>query len=239
MNTLVRLGIVCVVFLVLWGVSYGVSAMLTPGEVILPARDFRQLPMQLGEWAGEARELDPEIKKRLAGATWLVDRNYRHPRFGKVGLHLAFFRDPAEGTLHSPMNCYSCAGWELNQESIVPIATADGREIPAKVSLWEKDRVQIQVLFWFELGDDILYDRSDLGRAWFRLAGQTQWPPLIKVLLETDASPAGPEADVRRLQEFVTALTSWTEGASNQAESGAPVADIEQESIGANTTPSN
>jgi len=91
--------------------------------------------------------------------------------------HLAVFSDPLIGAYHSPVNCYRGAGWQRT----------DSRRV--------------------DLDDYIIFGRGDMLGARWALRGREVWPPLIKVLMQTQAYDA--LAAERRLLDLAGQMHAW------------------------------
>ena len=193
-NTAIRLliasGLVVLLYL---GTSLVRSGKAVIGE--LPERDFQEMPLQFGPWRGEEVELDPRVFMRT-GADIVVDRAYRDDTPHPVSVHVALFRDPDVGIFHSPMNCYRVNGWQVEEGARVELQVADNSSIPVSLTTWKREGERILVMYWYQLGEHVVFDRWDLGKVRLKMAGGKTWPALIKVLMQTSA-PDLEEAEVR------------------------------------------
>jgi EpsI family protein len=191
--------------------THAVRQGLKPPSVAFPDRDFQQLPLQFtqfGAWQGESHQLDPNIFLATE-AKIVVDRVYRNEDKQTVALHVALFADPDRGVFHSPINCYRSAGWEKLKETKLPIPTGADRNLEANLTSWEKDNGRhIFVAYWFELGEQVLYDRLDLPGVRFAMRGKQVWPAMIKVLMETPATD-DQKQDEERLQQLGANVYAW------------------------------
>jgi EpsI family protein len=206
-NTPIRLlmaalfaGVMC------WG-THVVRQGLKPASVAFPDRDFQQLPVQFGTWQGQVTELDPRLVLATEAKT-VVDRLYRDEAKQTVSLHVALFADPDRGVFHSPINCYRSQGWDKLDEMKLAISTGSDTSLEANLTSWEKNGRHIWVGYWYELGEHILYDRTDLPWVRFAMAGKQTWPAMIKVLMETPATD-NPRRDKERLQEIGAHVHGW------------------------------
>jgi EpsI family protein len=158
--------------------------LLDVPEVDMPDWTFRELPMRIGDWHGEEANMDP--KTILAtGAQTVVNRAYRDEAGHLVSIHTAMFNNPADGVIHSPMVCYRAAGWEKLGESKSSLQVSDKLAIPISISTWELQGKKVIVVYWYQLGNHVLFGRWDLGlKVRWSLAGKPKWPALIKVMLQ-------------------------------------------------------
>ncbi len=185
-STAVRIYIVAAVVLAVYGGSRLVKASLQPPEVVLPSWTFDQLPVQLGDWRGAKTELDPEIAVATgAELNRIVDREYRDDRGHAVSMHTAMFKDLAAGVYHAPFNCYRSKGWQKMKDTTANLVIDDGLTIPVSLTTWDKDGERALVVFWYQLGEHVLFERWDLGtKVRWAMRGQPKWPALIKVMLQ-------------------------------------------------------
>jgi hypothetical protein len=190
---------------------------LTPGNVVLPARDIRQIPLQLGQWSGESAELN-EYQFQALGATRdkngdqiVVDRIYRNPKGEVVWFNSAVFSDYGVGLFHEPKNCFRSGGYHLVADEKSVQLEVPGGTIEARLGTWENSGAFTQVLYWYELGKNdkgeinVVHDRSELGSARWALKGKQEWPSLIKFLLVTSGNNAEAETRVKNVAEQVIA----------------------------------
>jgi EpsI family protein len=207
-NTAVRIFVVAVLAAGVYLAAIVVGGAGRPPKVRMPSRDLHELPRQLGSWTGVDQDLDRRTFNAI-GAKVVVDRLYKDQRGNGVLLHTAVFDDPQEGVYHSPMNCYRSSGWNKLDEARVPLDPSDPESILVDTSIWEREGQKILVVYWYELGEHVLYGRLDLGAVRFAMRNEREWPALVKVMLQTpmDQSEQRPRElalDVgRRVHDFV------------------------------------
>ena len=203
-RTAVRVYIVAALIPITFGGAYLVQAALEPPGSDLPNWTFRELPLQIGKWHGESVKLDPQIAL-ATGAQVIVDRAYRDDSGHVVSIHTAMFDDPANGVIHSPLICYLSAGWEKLGESRSSLKVSDKLTIPVNVSKWGREGEKVLVVYWYQLGEHVLFGRWDLGiKVRWSLAGKPKWPALIKVMLQIPATEGeDPKSTVLSLAEQV------------------------------------
>ena len=181
-----RLIIVAVLLLGIHFLGSSVRGMLAPAEVVMPEWHIDEMPLELGEWRGQITELDDQIFNKIGAAEandWIYER-----RDGRTAsAHLALFKDLDEGVWHYPANCYQASGWHNidSREETLFVEGAPERRV--SISTWSHSGRTVKVLYWYQLGEHTIFGRMDLGKARLALAGQATWPPLVKVLLQTDA----------------------------------------------------
>ena len=207
MNTATRLFIVALLAALLYGSTYVAPAWLKlkPPSVKLPERDFRKMPMQFAKWQGEDVPMDPEITRAI-GADVVVDRAYRDDQGHVVSLHTALFANPDEGVYHSPINCYRANGWEKLDDTRLQLQVTEESSIPVSLTSWKSEGERILVMYWYQLGEHIIFDRWGLGGVRLEMRGKETWPALCKVLVQTSA--ADPEAN-NRIQSIAKYVYQW------------------------------
>jgi len=206
-NTAIRLYLLSAVILTTYGVARWEQYALEPPEVQLPTWTFHELPTHLSDWRGEDTELDPEIFKRI-GAEIVVDRAYQDTLGHVVSLHTAMFKNPVEGVYHSPLNCYRANGWELREKTREELHLFDDLTIPISMTTWRREGERTLVVYWYQLGEHVLFGRLDLGlKVRLSLAGRPKWPPLVKVMLQIEATE--PEEAKATLLSFAEQVARW------------------------------
>lgn len=187
----VRILIVAALFpLTYWGAKL-VKVAIEPPLIDMPAWTFNDMPMQMGEWRGENTALDPKIAV-ATDAKIIVNREYRDNAGHSISLHTAVFDKPAEGVFHSPINCYRTNGFEDISQTQEMLRINDGLTIPVNVSLWKRNHDKVMVVYWYQLGEHVLFGRWDLGvKVRWSLAGKPKWPALIKVMMQIPVADAG------------------------------------------------
>jgi EpsI family protein len=227
-NTTLRLWIVVALVAAAYGVSFLVKAGAAPPEVQLPDWTFSELPTSLPPteisspqgttWRGENAEMDPKLTAAI-GADSVVDRVYRDEKGNAISMHTAIFANPAEGALHSPINCYRGAGWEEVTETSEEIQVNVERSIPVSVTTWERGRERVMVLYWYQIGEHVLFGRSDLLNVRWAMRGQPVWPATVKVLLQTSAEGDLYDAKTRIL-DLAEQIGRWINQPSHQMHVG-------------------
>jgi EpsI family protein len=172
--------------LTLWSAKR-LNVSLKPPAVDMPKWTFAQMPKQLGEWQGEDElDMDPKIANATeAKVDTIVNRKYRDDKGHVVAMHTAMFDDPKGGVYHSPLTCYRSQGWEKLSETQRNLEINDELSIPVSVTVWQQKNEKKMVVYWYQLGKHVLFNRWDLGlKVRWSLAGKPTWPALIKVMLD-------------------------------------------------------
>jgi hypothetical protein len=214
-NSAVRLVVAAVVVAGTYVTTVVVQGRMQPPDVKLPDWDFRSLPMQLGPWHGvAAADLDPNIYAKIGaakdseGKDMVVERYYRDETGHEINVHTAIFDKPDEGIRHSPINCYRSNGHQKISESMLDLQIGEDKTVEVNYSVWEKDGQRYSVLFWYQLGDDFLFDRIQMGGLHWKLGGRSTWPAMIKVLMSTTVGD-DVESDKYRLRSLAERVGRW------------------------------
>ena len=100
----------------------------------------------------------------------------------------AMFSNPRGGVYHTPINCYRSTGWQDTSETREDLEVSDDLTIPVSLSTWEQKGERVLVVYWYQIGEHVLFDRWDLGmKIRWSLRGRPKWPALIKVMLSIPA----------------------------------------------------
>ncbi len=177
-----------------------------PSEVRLPERDIRQLPVDLEGWRGEETELDPLVFLRTGSAA-AVDRVYRNQAGYEVHAHVAVWTDETRVLPHTPDHCVESAGQEIAEQRAVEVVPG---EPPACLLIVELEGRRSAILFWYRLGEHVMYDHDGFRQARWTFRGKKTWPPMVKVMLST-AAPDVDKAE-ERLLRVARPIYRWTRG---------------------------
>jgi EpsI family protein len=206
-KTSVRVYIVVALIPLTWWGARLMNAALEPPTVDMPDWSFAEMPRQFGNWQGEDTELDPLIAV-ATGAQTIVNRCYRDSAGHVINMHTAVFADPKGGVYHSPINCYRSQGWEKLSEVHTDLQVNDELSIPVDVTLWDHNGERRIVVYWYQLGQHVLFGRWDLGiKVRWSLAGKPTWPALIKVMLEIPTSQSDDAKTV--VLNFAEQVAKW------------------------------
>ena len=204
--SVIRLLLIAAMFLVNSGAMFVLERRFSPTVVTLPDQILHhRIPVTLGPWLGEEASLDPELF-RAAGAVEMVNRFYRNPMAESVALSVGIWSEETTWVPHSPVRCYSAAGWTLlDQRDIELNISRDNTDEPwrARLLSYMRDEQRSMVLFWCHIGDRIFLDHR--GMRGFRIAlrtGAVAVRPVIKVTLTTSSSATDDSRAEGRLSEL-------------------------------------
>jgi len=183
--------------------AWGLRGTLHPTYARLPHWSLLDMPLVLGEWHGEKTTLDEELFRAI-DADVVSDRLYQNKRGDVVSVHTAAFTKYDFGVQHNPIVCYRGNGWEMADAQNVTLDVGEGKTIGVKLITWTRERRRVMTLYWYQLGDEMVFDRGDLAWARLKLWRESTWPPLVKVLMEAPAfSPADAQRDLTELAQQV------------------------------------
>lgn len=186
------------------GVVWAAREFVLPSESRELKRPLSELPMQLGDFEGAEKETDPHVFQYL-GTERSVSRIYTREADGaSVSVHCAAWDAAEEWVPHPPDSCYTLGGWERIEGETVQFG--EGPEERAAVREFEQGGRRIKVMFWYQLGE-FTYLTVEQAREHRRAFwGEREWPPVVKVLLQTDATDGADE----RLLEMAGQVDAWT-----------------------------
>jgi hypothetical protein len=194
-------------------------------EVLPPARSLETLPLTLGlgDWHGTEGHMDPAL---FAGteSREAVDRAYTN-RAGTTtaAVFVAFYDKPERGAYHNPISCYRENGWINLEEHREPLRTTERADMDVSISTWESRGKKVLVLYWYEMGDDILYDRESWVGVRWSLRGRTTWPPMFKVLIQIPFENVASESVASRSAiELASYVREWLGTLTPAAKAPAP-----------------
>jgi hypothetical protein len=197
--------------------SWGVNEALRRGlESPFPLSD---LPMTLGDWKGEERELEPEVAA-ATGCTDHIVRSYRNDKTGSRVDLILLYGPTTEVIKHSPMICYPYAGFST-------AASPEGRAVEVGGSSYPF----LSMVFAKGEGDQTLREEvyftwgaaypgrpgvtwgTDMG-PWKRLA---RIPGLYKVHLQRFVAAQEAREFGNPCEAFLGELMPWIDGRYGRA----------------------
>jgi EpsI family protein len=178
------------------------------GSVEPPGWDLEQLPVKFEAWTGQDVPADARLLEQLQ-ARAEVDRQYRNPDGDQVHVHAVWTDDYVR--VHFPQQCYRESGWQQTASKDVSIPVTSTAVLPGRLLTFQRDAGRVQVLYWFQLGDQFFLDRWGHRSARRHACwGTKQWPPLVKVMLETQVT--GADEGETRLREIARHVFLWMNG---------------------------
>jgi hypothetical protein len=206
-----RLWMTALVVVLAFGIGGLVLYRVSSVEVRPLNRSFSELPLEIGGFIGEDQKFDEEIARSVA-AVDSVSRMYKSPSGVEITLHAAAWDSLSQPTLpHPPRICYVASGAQIVDQRQVTVDTENPTELPmvAQVLTIDREGRQSFVLYWYRWDDDVCITRSQAVLTRLRLVGQSEWPPVVKVMLET---PCGlsPDDAIKSLTGFAAKIHEWS-----------------------------
>jgi hypothetical protein len=198
--------------------SWGVNDALRQGrESPFP---LSTLPMTLGDWKGEARELDPEIA-RETGCSDHVFRSYHNAKTGSRIDLILLYGPSMDVVRHSPVICYPDAGFSYTATPEPRTVEVGQDRYPFSSMVFAKgdDSQPVHQEVYYTWGkarpnrSDSLEWSPDAG-SWKKLA---RVPGLYKVHLQRDVSPLERREFGNPCEAFLTELMPWIDHQYSQA----------------------
>lgn len=182
-----------------------VQANHKKGEISSPTLDVQNLPYAFAGWEGSNVELDERVFANL-GADSAINRLYKGPNGEQVAVHIALWNENDNWLPHPPDMCYTKAGWKIGEQSKVTLNSVE----PIKVQSCKFDREgsAVVTLFWYQLGDQIYFDKDGARAAQQKLWGNPKWPPLVKVLTQTSGYQDARSEE--HLVDIASHIRNWT-----------------------------
>ncbi|HBO44592.1 MAG TPA: EpsI family protein, partial [Planctomycetaceae bacterium] len=135
----------------------------------------------------EQRETDERLFRAI-GAEKVLSRRYVNPGGRELSLHMAVFNSRDDRMPHSPMVCYPSAGWTLIEQTTETLKVAGAPPLTIRLVTFEKEGRRSLVAFWYQFAEHSVFDEIGMREAKLDLRGNKNWPSLIKVLIDIDAS---------------------------------------------------
>lgn len=174
-----------------------------------PARELEQLPLELGGLTGRDQELPTDILE-FVNARGQISRIYESSDGRSVSVYSAVWADEsiaADVSPHHPEICYPNAGWQIIDRQESRVKTSSGI-LPLGLMQLEREGQRVVVAHWFQLGPHRYTGRNEGREVFGRLWGEKEWPPLVKVMLQTPARSIDEAAPL--LQQTAAAIHQFT-----------------------------
>lgn len=112
-------------------------------------QQLSRFPLELGKWKGRDVAIPPQQLAVLRSSAVLM-REYERASGLPVALYVAYFAAQREGTaMHSPLHCIPGAGWEVAQQSVLPISLAALGTIQANKVIFTNGDARMLVVYWY------------------------------------------------------------------------------------------
>ena len=208
-SPLSRLAIAAVAVVVIFaGALYSSNKGGVHRPIHLPEESISTIPMEIGKWKGTDTTMDVRLFGKIA-AHEVVSRRYTNPASEtELTLHCADFDTFWRRVPHSPRVCYKSSGWTTIKEEEFELADPDDRPAVARLATFEKDGDTVFVLYWFQFGDYVICNASELASARGQYRNEETWPPVVKMMIQISAKR--PKRARKLLQEFADSLHKIT-----------------------------
>ncbi len=90
-----------------------------------------------------------------------------------------------------------------------PIEIDSQDPIQAELMVVQRGSVRSLVLYWYCWNDIVCTTRTEACLARLKMVGSSEWPPVVKVLLDTPCLPTQDDA-LKRLTEFAAQIREYT-----------------------------
>ncbi len=208
-SPLIRFAIAAVTVVVIFaGAVYSAKKGGVNRPIRIPEKSISTIPLELGKWKGKNVPIEEKLFRGIH-AHEVVSRRYSNPTFEEgLTLHCADFNVFWRRVPHSPRVCYPANGWTTIKVDNFELDDPDGRPATARLAIFEKNGATIFVLFWFQFGDYVICDASELASARNQYRNEETWPPIVKMMLQIPADR--PDRAKKQLKEFANELHKIT-----------------------------
>jgi len=130
-------------------------------------QELSHFPLDLGGWKGHDLSISA-AQLAVLRANAVLAREYTRAAAPATTLYVAYFATQREGTaMHSPLHCIPGAGWEVEQQSVLPISSVAFGSIHANKVIFANGGNRMLVVYWYiEQG---ISERSELQGAFATL----------------------------------------------------------------------
>lgn len=165
-------------------------------------------------WQGEnSRSAGDEDIVRTVGARHAISRKYQDESGRVISVHIADWDSLKTPTLpHPPTVCYPSNGAKIIRSESVSVggSNIESDPIDAELLVVENSQgVRSLVLYWYAWNDQICRTRWQACVARLKMIGSREWPPVVKVMLDTPAMPNEEESQAA-ITELATKIRELT-----------------------------
>lgn len=196
--SIVLVALLATQFHVLWiGRGYTTAA--------IPDNDgcFDGFSSELDGWTSQSVEIDERLFDAV-GACDQINTTFTGVDGRVVHAHLGSWDDVYLELPHEPLQCYPSSGWKILDSELMTLERNASESVQIQLMKLEKDGQQSLIAFWYMRGPHVYFDRATLRKTHSALWGQSVWPPVYKVLLQTSMADEASAMD--RLKRLGTAL---------------------------------
>lgn len=210
-NIMIRMGVVIGVLVVVQLGFFFVGHLAHP-SIVEPQRPLDEFPLVVrmadaGTWEGKPAKLDARTFDE-SEVDVAVSRIYTKEGDSKEARTLKFlmaeYRSPRSGLYHNPLNCYRSQGFtRIGEVEMQPLNARNRPDTNISVTTWMRNSEKVIVAYWYEVGDHTMFERDDLLKLQWAMAGKTQWPVMFKVLLEMPAADSQSKIEILSMAQSV------------------------------------
>lgn len=178
-------------------------------EVHPLGRSLDSFPAEIDGYKGSDIPLDEEVRKVL-NADSVVNRAYVRENGDSISLHMSAWirRETSDvAAPHVPRLCYTNAGYTILEERTTMLTTPSGKLSFCSLLL-QRNGERCVASYWYQMGQSTFTTAKEARQIQRGLWGQKQWPPTVKVLLQTPAQDI--DAALPRIEGFATNVLPWT-----------------------------
>lgn len=168
-----------------------------------PAAELEKIPSVIGEYVQAGPDLDPGDDVRAALETSaILMRSYRAPSGYFVNLTIVY-AGTTRRSLHFPEVCLVGHGWEIDEQSLMPVSFLFEA---SKLGII-KDGKRDAVLYWYKTGENLTgsFFENSWFWAWNQLTAGTASSAMIR--LSTTVAGGNEEDAFKALAHFAGLLT--------------------------------
>jgi hypothetical protein len=179
----------------------------------LPVRsvDLGAVPRQLGVWTAAEKPSTAPIVEPPYDAIQSMNRVYRNGQGNTVSVEIdAFAFSQAESKLpHPPETCYINTGCALLDAKDFPLQRGAASPEAACLLVLQHDTHRFCVLYWYQLGKNVISSRYGLTQTDRKTWDQAVRPPVVRIEMLTTCSDV--ETAAERLRSAAEPLRAWTQ----------------------------
>ncbi len=177
--------------------GYWTDRWAPPAETAQAAQRLDAIPLELGEWDGEAMEV--KSGEAGAGVARCIKRRYVHRKSGAVVSLFLVCGRPGPVSIHTPEVCYGASGFMVGAKGRYESETGD--------KMWKTDAVranateETRLLLYWGWSDGSSWTASDDARVQF-----ARRPVLHKLYVVRELSGANESNQSEPCEEFLRLL---------------------------------
>ncbi len=185
--------------LVVCGIVHGfwTDRWTPPIEATQAAERLNDIPLELGEWDGEAMEVKPD--EAGGGVAGFLKRRYVHRKTGTVLSLLVFCGRPGPVSIHTPEACYGARGFQIGLK--------DRYEAGGGDRFWKTDAIrnsatdETRLRLYWGWSDGVNWNAADEARLQF-----ARCPVLHKLYVVRELNGLNESSRNEPCEDFLTQL---------------------------------